>query len=360
MSHMPEPPPLDLNAMAPPPDDFDYGYDPALDMPPFVEPVEPPEMQQSGPDQLSLLPDEPPDVPALDAGWSWSDARLIGIDRGPKAGENRFEVGCIDLYSNPYTGDVGGSYLPLAAFAEELAGEAFYFDLLAQLHAQDVPPYEMPDFAETHALLEGHEWRGAGRLEYEAYDYVRDWENDGRELTDDPPEAALDPLMQQALALGGVAVERGPEPAIGQSALQAFAAIGIEAENFDPAGDPPPFFDAQTGTAYWIGVFQENADDPSHCITSILSLGRNPETGQVEALLAPCVPGDWDKAYSAAEYLIEVAQKGDLERCFDAAEGMALATDQRAYWEAERGLVLDETTTQDISAHTAETWKVAL
>ena len=145
-----------------------------------------------------------------------------------------------------------------------------------------------------------------------------------------------------------------------ETAFQALSAIGIQAENFDPNADPPPFYDAQTSTAYWIGVFQPDKDDRENCVTSILSLARNPETGEMEAQLAPCVPGDWDKAYSSAEYLIQVADRGGIEQLFDTAEGMALATDQREFWETERGVPLEADATHDIAETTRDTWQVEL
>jgi hypothetical protein len=185
-------------------------------------------------------------------------------------------------------------------------------------------------------------------------------ENYDPALADIPSEAARDPLLAEALALGGVEMAHRPELAVEEDTTQALSAIGIQAEGFDSISEPPPFVDEQTGTAYWIGVFQEDVDDPDHCITSILSVGRNPETGAVEAQLAPCVPGSWDKAYDAAEYLINVAQRGGIDRCFDAAEGMALATDQRDFWDAERGLRLDAPTTQNIADYTVENWEMNL
>jgi len=191
---------------------------------------------------------------------------------------------------------------------------------------------------------------------------LRDLEAFDPALADDPPEEALDPLIQTAIELGGVAravePEVEPEPVIDESAFQALNAIGVQVENFDPNADPPPFYDAETGTAYWIGVFQPDKDDRENCVTSILSLGRNPETGAMEAQLAPCVPGDWDKAYTAAEYLIQVAQKGGIEQVFDTAEGMALATDQREFWETERGVALEPEATREIADFTRETWEM--
>lgn len=305
--NIPEPPPLDYDAWLPPPSDFDDDdrVDPfwtldASDVPP-------------------VMPSEPEE-----AGWAWHDARLIGVQRPTPAG-TVYEIGCVDLYADVHTGDLGGSYLPLAAFDEVEAAIRAYNDLQADVHAQAVPNHTLPHFAETLVERRGDtvDWQAAGTAEQTAYAYLRDL--DGGDLTgrDDPPDALHDPLLEMARELGGV--PSGQHDLAAQGALKA---IGIDAGDFDPVNTPPPFYDDATGTAYWIGVFQPDRNDPDHCITSILSLGRDAQTGTLEAQLAPCVPGEWDKAYSAAEYLIGVVQKGGIERCFDAAEGMALATDQ--------------------------------
>ena len=94
-------------------------------------------------------------------------------------------------------------------------------------------------------------------------------------------------------------------------------------------------------------------------MTSILSVGRDADTGETVAQLAPCVPGDWDKAHAAAEHLMGVAERGGLDAVFDAAEGMALATDQRDRWTSERGLPLSPDSTQAVADH-AKTWEVSL
>jgi len=395
MDQMPEPPPIDYEVFEPPsdpfpddlfgdpppepPTDFDYdstqGYDPfPLDRNDFI-PI---------PDDDAFVPNDGilprlPDVPPLsqdglqgfeqpeptDEGWSWHDARLIGIERPTDAG-SQYEIGCIDVYADANSGDLGGSYLPIATLEDVDIATTLYHDLQAEIHEQGLPNYGVPKFAETLVERKGvtPDWIGAAQPEYEAYEYVRDLEAGDLDGRDDPPDAAIDPLVQTALELGGVVAQREVEADIStledRSAFQALTAIGIEADGFDPSKDPPPFYDAETGTAYWIGVFQPDKDDPENCITSILSLGRNPETGEMEAQLAPCVPGDWDKAYHASEFLIDVAQKGGIERCFDAAEGMALATDQRDLWENKRGLPLDVEATQGIADYTRENWEVEL
>src|SRR5690606_12691701 len=51
----------------------------------------------------------------LDVDWGWHDARLIGVERDTDDG-TRYEIGAIDVYANLNTGDLGGSYLPVASF----------------------------------------------------------------------------------------------------------------------------------------------------------------------------------------------------------------------------------------------------
>ncbi|MDX1994384.1 MAG: hypothetical protein SF029_18520 [bacterium] len=395
MSSVSQPPPIDEEIFDPPhdpfpdewfsspppepPAEFDYdpmqGYDPfARDTPDFI-PIPDDDVFVPKDGSLPNLPDVPPlsqdglqgfEAPEpTDAGWSWHDARLIGVERAAETGV-QYEIGCIDVYANVHSGDLGGSYLPIATLDDVDAATHFYHDLEAEIHQQALPNYAVPQFAEAVVERSGRtpEWVGAAQAEYEAYDYLRDLETGHLNSRDEPPDQAIDPLIETARQLGGVIAEREMEGEAltpeDRAAFQALNAIGIEADGFDPSQDPPPFYDAQTGTAYWIGVFQPDKDDTENCITSILSLGRNPDTGEVEAQLAPCVPGDWDKAYRASEFLIDVAQKGGIERCFDAAEGMALATDQRDLWENERGVPLDTGVVQDIADYTRETWEVEL
>jgi len=210
-------------------------------------------------------------------------------------------------------------------------------------------------------------WRGAESVEYEAYEYLRDLEAFDPALADVPPDEALDPLLQTALELGGVLVEREVETAIDEQTIQmlqdnadVLASIGVQVDRGETESNPPPYYDEATGTAYWIGVFQPDEGDRDNCVTSILSLGRNPETGEMEAQLAPCVPGNWDKTYAAAEHLIEVAGRGGIEQVFDTAEGMALASDQRDLWQGERGVPLEADTTQTIADYAQNNWEVEL
>ena len=328
------PPPLDYGELEPPPEffdepsPFDNAYDYHLDYDPYPPPsstLDEAIPDDYTPDDREVLPDVPPpgqdglqgfETPEpTDESWTWHDARLIGVDRGEEAGDNRYEIGAIDLYANTNTGDLGGNYLPVTAFGEEAPAVGYYHDLQQQFHESGLASDKLPDFAEkrTAEMNEYPQtWRVAEPPEYDAYEYLRNLESFDQALADELPEETIDPLLQTAVELGGVAVaqETEPEPEVDESTFQALNAIGVEAENFDPTTDPPPFYDAETGTAYWIGVFQPERGDRENCVTSILSLGRDPETNAMEAQLAPCVPGDWDKAYGAAEHLIRVAAEG--------------------------------------------------
>ena len=176
---------------------------------------------------------------------------------------------------------------------------------------------------------------------------------------DTPPDEVLDPLLVTARELGG-AVTKLQQSDIDTPASRALRDIGIAADGFDQNSNPPPFIDPETGIAYWIGVFQPDKDDPANCVTSVLSLGRDPETGEVEALLAPCVPGDWDKAYGAAEYLLGIVEKDGIDHGLDAAEGMALASDQRALWDEKRGIPLEQDAAENLADYTRDQWEIDL
>jgi hypothetical protein len=296
-----------------------------------------------------LFGEEPPQAPGNDERWAWHDARLVGVYREGEL--SPYEIGCIDLYAEADGRDLAGSYLPIASFAVEDVATAFYHDGQGQADERWLAKAELPTFAleQAQAFDPAADWRPASRDEIDAYEFQRDLEL--APAIDLPPPELDDPLLARAAELGGVMRPTFDDP----SAFHALHEIGLDSQGFNPQHDPPPFYDAETGTAYWIGVFQPDKDDPEHCVTSILSLGRTDDG--YEAQLAPCAPGDWDKAHEAAEFLIAQAQKGGIERAFDAAEGMALATGERALWDAERGLALDDVATQDLADYASQ-WEI--
>jgi len=308
--------------------------------------------------------DEPaPAAPSFssDEGWSWHDATLIAVERANDDGEVAgYVIGAVDLYANTNTGDLGGSYLEIGSFDDLDQAAAYYHELQGEIHDQRLLPFQLVDFvgekAHERAVEQGQPapiWRAAGPVEYAAYE-------DARSLnTSDAPDLPPDDLAFDAIFETEVESERAAAD-VETPSFKALREIGIAADGFDPETDPPPFIDPDTGTAYWIGVFQPDKDDPENCVTSILSLGRDPNTGEVEAQLAPCVPGDWDKAYSAAEYLLDVVEKDGIDRCLDTAEGMALASDQRELWDAERGIPLEPDAAQDLADYTRDQWDIDL
>ena len=342
-------------------DDFrsefpDYGYDP------FDEPFVPstPVATPVSVNQARIEPD------VMDSHWSWHDAALVGVERTNAAGEVQYEVGCVDLYANTQTGDLGGNYLRLDSFTDVDAAADLYHQIQRTIHDQHVPPFYIADFAARQSAtlaqqrgVESPTWAACGPEEYSAYEQLRSPAPDERENT---PVQVFQNLIDQLAGVNETArLTNAPaEASQPGSTFQALHDIGLEVEGFDPDKDPPPFFDEATNTAYWIGVFQPDRHDSSNCVASILSLARDPDTGDVQAMLAPCVPGDWDRAYAACEHLLNAVEKGGIERCFDAAEGMALAADQRKLWEQDRGVALDTDAAQELADYAHSTWEVDL
>ncbi len=338
-------PPDELRFLEEPPEEYDYEPEPFMVAPgqqalPGMEP-----------------PDEPPDH------WAWLDARFVGLeqvdDRGNLTG---YEVGCVDLYADTVSGDLGGTFLRVQAFGPDEFDQAE--DLLNRLNGyaseKNLAAYELPDLAEKAARKiagrEGYappQWRELTTDEYGLF--AREFGLGQEAEPDIPPEYAHDELLRTAYELGGVEVEQ-PDPA-----AQALHKIGLSAEGFDPDRDMPPFYDETTHTAYWVGIYQPQAEDREVCFASILSLTRDPASGAYEAQLAPCMVGDWDQAYAASEHLIGIAERSeDIERVFEAAEGMAIAANQREGWQHGRGVSLEPESAQSIGEYAARTWELDL
>lgn len=267
----------------------------------------------------------PPDFSEAD-GWSWHDAAIIAIGRETEQGE-QFSIAAIEVYASARTGELAGATLELGRFDDLDQAASRYHQMQHTVHASGMPVFALPEvaaaWAADHAEATGTpapEWQAADAAALQAYDDVRALDARALEVLQRPPD-----LQPDADAPG----------------FRALREIGIAADGFNPEHDPPPFVDPASGTAYWIGIFQPDRDDPDLAVASILSLGRDPQTGEMAAQLAPIVPGDWDKAHDAAAYLLDVVAKGGIERAFEAAEGMALATDQRALWQTGRGIALD-------------------
>ncbi len=346
-----EPPPGDLRFMdEPPPEAYDYEPEPFVVAPdqPTLPGLEPP-------------PTEPPD------NWSWLDARFVGLEQVDGAGNvTGYEVGCVDIYADTVSGDVGGTFLRVQAFEPDELDQAE--DLFNRLNTyasdQGIGAHAVPDLAERAAAkiagregLDAPEWLTLTPDEYTLFEREFGLVQDAE--PDIPSDYAHDDLLRCAYELGGVLVEiEEPEH---HPAAQALEEAGLSADGFDPDRDPPPFFDADTHTAYWIGVYQPDPDDREVCVASILSLTRDPDSGAYDAQLAPCVAGDWDKAYAASEHLIQIADRSeDIERVFESAEGMAIAGNQREDWQHARGVELEPDSARDIGEYAAQQWELDL
>ena len=71
--------------------------------------------------------------------------------------------------------------------------------------------------------------------------------------------------------------------------------------------------------------------------------------------------GDWNKAYEASEHLLRVAARSeDIERVFEAAEGMAIAGNQRGEWQHARGVELEPDSAQELGEFAAQQWELDL
>lgn len=285
------------------------------------------------------------------------DAQFVGVERTDETGVvTGYEVGCLEVSADVINGGYTGRYLEIGQFQDMPEAENLYHALQGEVHNGGLPTYAVHDYAEFAAHERGlpTAWR---EVDSETLAPFLEGQAVEREM-DEPPLELHEQLVQ-------VAVEAEPldqDIAVNTTApaFNALSAIGIQAEDFNPDHDPPPFYDAETGTAYWIGIFQPDTDDPENCVASILSLGRNPETGAVEAQLAPCVPGDWDKAFASSQHLLNVMEREGLDACFLAAESMAIATDQRELWESERGMALEPDYAEQAAEYTRETWELEL
>jgi hypothetical protein len=277
------------------------------------------------------------------------DARFVGVEYQNGTGEpTGYGVGCIEVYADAAQQDgAAGRYLEIAAFDDPLDAAALYDTLQTPADKGWIPNYsvhELANFAAgEHDLAE--DWREATPDDLAIYNWYA-----GHDLVFGPPRE-VESEHPQPTAMSSDA---------SNPAFNALSAIGIQAADFDPAQDPPPFYDPETGTAYWIGIFQPDLEDPTNCVASVLSLGRNPETGELEAQLAPCVPGDWDKAFESSQHLLGVMEREGIDGCFLAAESMAVATDQRDLWETGRGMALEPDYAEQAAEYAQEAWEIEL
>ena len=81
----------------------------------------PPEAYDFEPEPFVIAPDQPT-LPGFEPreSWSWLDARFVGMEQVDDTGElTGYEVGCVDLYADTVSGDLGGSFLRVQAFGTD-------------------------------------------------------------------------------------------------------------------------------------------------------------------------------------------------------------------------------------------------
>lgn len=241
---------------------------------------------------------------------------------------DHYAVGVVEVWQDPHTGDQTGTYLHMAdaphlARAEEMRSNIYHL-----VDEAEVADADLGDFA--HGLIKHRgEWQPLTEAQWQVVD--QSLAPDTPDFQDDATWAARDRLLAQVFEVSGDELEREEidQPHELQTVMRG---LGLQAEDFNPANTPPPLFDDSTNTAYWIGVYQPDPSNPNEAITSILSIQQD-DNGQPVAHLAPVATGDWDHAYRTAEYLLGVAERTqDVGQVLDAAEGMAVATQQRDLW----------------------------
>ncbi len=241
---------------------------------------------------------------------------------------DHYAVGVVEVWQDPQTGDQTGTYLHMADAPHLARAEEMRSNIYRLADEAEVADADLGDFA--HGLIKHrNEWQPLTEAQWQVVDQAL--APDTPDFQDDATWAARDRLLAQVFEVSGDELER--EEIDQTHELQTvMRGLGLQAEDFNPANTPPPLFDDSTNTAYWIGVYQPDPSNPSEAITSILSIQQD-DNGQPVAHLAPVATGDWDHAYRTAEYLLGVAERTqDVGQVLDAAEGMAVATQQRDLW----------------------------
>lgn len=230
---------------------------------------------------------------------------------------DHYAVGVLEVRQDPFTGEQSGAYLHLADAPHFERASEMRDNLYTLADEADISDPDFGDFA--HGLIKG---RGTWQPMTETHWQLTEPAAEPPDFMEDAAWEAKDRQLREVFAL--------------TAREDPLREAGLQAEGFDPLTHPPPLFDESTGTAYWIGVYQPAED--TQAITSLLSIGPDDT-----AHLAPVAIGDYDHAYRTADYLLAVAERTqDIGQVLDAAEGMAVATQQRGFWENPQGIPVEE------------------
>lgn len=264
--------------------------------------------------------------------WQLQEAGVIieAIQPDPDADPTGYAVGVVEVWGDPHTGDQTGAYLHMADAPHLGRAEEMRDNIYRMADEAGVSDPEFGDFA--HRLIKGRgEWQPLSESQWGLVDNPP--VPDMPDFQDDTIWEARDRMLEQTFET--LEREDIDQPIEVEQVIQR---MGIQIEDFDPATTPPPLFDENSNTAYWIGVYQPDENNSDEAITSILSIQQD-ENGQTHAHLAPVATGDFDHAHQTAEYLLKVAERTqDVGQLLDAAEGMAVATQHRELW----GMEVDE------------------
>jgi hypothetical protein len=285
------------------------------------------------------------------------DAQFVKLERHDETGQvTGHAVGCLEVSANVANGGYTGRYLEIARFEDAAEAERLHQELRSAIDSGGLPTYAVNDYADFVTRERGMPltWREVGPEALAPF--LEGLESEPS--ADEPPLDLHESLVQVAVDASNP--ERDVALNAASPASNALSAIGIEADDFNPDRDPPHYYDPETSTAYWIGIFQPDGDDPERCVASILSLGPNPATGTLEAQLAPCAPGDWNQTFESSQRLLNVMEREGIDACFLAAESMAVATDQRDLWETGRGMALEPDYAEQAAEYAHETWELDL
>jgi hypothetical protein len=292
--------------------------------------------------EVSLL-----DTVERDTDWLLQESGIIieAIQPDREADPTGYAVGVVEIWQDPHTGDQTGAYLHMADAPHLERAEEMRSNIYRLADERNIPDAEFGDFA--HGLIKGRgEWQPLSDAQWERIDTPL--APDTPNFTNDTLWEARGRMLEQAFETLADDFQREDIDETVELE-QVIQGLGIQIEDFDPTTTPPPLFDEETNTAYWVGVYHD-PETPDQGITSLLSITVG-ENGEPEARLAPVATGDLDHAQRTAEYLLNVADRTqDVGQLLDAAEGMAVATQHRELWETAQGIpVADDITFSPVS-----------
>jgi hypothetical protein len=199
--------------------------------------------------EVSLL-----DTVERDTDWLLQESGIIieAIQPDRDADPTGYAVGVVEIWQDPHTGDQTGTYLHMADAPHLERAEEMRGNIYRLADERNIPDAEFGDFA--HGLIKGRgEWQPLSDTQWERIDTPP--APDTPDFTDDALWEARGRMLEQAFETLADDFQREDiDETI--ELEQVIQGLGIQIEDFDPAITPPPLFDEETNTAYWVGVYQ--------------------------------------------------------------------------------------------------------